>query len=69
MQTFRELRGAIRRAKSIYIQARFGVSERWLRITKAEARLLIQGAKSNATLPDETGFTWGPNNQDLYIDG
>ena len=69
MQTFLEMRAAIKRAKYIYVQVRFGVSERWLRLSKREARLLIQGCTPDSPLVDDTAFTWGQNNQDLYIDG
>lgn len=39
--TVRELRNAIREANDVLIQARFGVSERWLKITKREAMTLF----------------------------
>lgn len=69
-QTFQELRAAIKRAKHVYIQARFGSSERWLRITKREALFLVAGYTSNDPLLNDETFSWGARDGlDLFIGG
>lgn len=48
-KTIGELRKAIKKANIVHIQARFGVTEKWLTITKVEARYLLNGYRDEAT--------------------
>lgn len=41
--TLKRLRSAIREAKEVYVQPRFGSSERWSRVSKTEVMALIKG--------------------------
>ena len=41
--TVPEFRKAVREAKDVLTQVRFGCSERWVRISKADALLLVAG--------------------------
>lgn len=50
--TIFQLRRAIDAAAVIVTQVRFGTSEKWVRISKADARSLIKGV-SNSTTPEQ----------------
>lgn len=56
LSTIEALLGAIKYAKVVYIQPRFGTSEAWIRISKAEARFLAKALPENAT-PGVCEFT------------
>lgn len=47
--TIPELKKAIRRAKVILVQPRFGVSEKWIKITKNEATYIVSDINDSAT--------------------
>ena len=48
LMTIREVRRAVRKAQSVFVEARFGVAERDIKITKSEAIGLL------ATFEDDT---------------
>ena len=50
--TIPEFKKAIRAASEVLAQVRFGCSEKWVRISKADARSLVDG-KTNDTTPEE----------------
>ena len=52
LMTVKELRAAIKAAKIVLAVPRFGVSESWVKLTKADALGLVKGAKGAAT-PEE----------------
>ena len=41
--TIRDLRRAIRKARTCYVTPRYGLTERYLRVAKAEALFLVEG--------------------------
>lgn len=41
--TIKRLKQAIRTTRNIYVQPRFGTSERWIRVSKKDALELIDG--------------------------
>lgn len=48
--TVKDLRAAIKKCKSVYVQPRFGHKiTRWVRITKQDAHFLLKGINSNFT--------------------
>jgi len=49
LTTVDALQCALNVAKVVYIQARFGTSERWIRITKKEAQILVSNLEREAT--------------------
>jgi len=49
IKTVRELKTAIRHAKHILVQPRFGASERWIKITKREAKAIASDIPKFAT--------------------
>lgn len=51
--TIKALRSAIRKAKLILVQPRFGCTERWIKISKAEAIEMIFHISVNDTPADQ----------------
>jgi hypothetical protein len=47
--TVAEFRAAVTAAKDVLAQVRFGCSERWVRVSKADARALVSGYGRNDT--------------------
>lgn len=43
IRTIPELRAALKIAKAVYVQPRFGTVETWLKVSKSEARTLLLG--------------------------
>jgi hypothetical protein len=52
IETVGHLRAAIKRAKRICVQARFGTSESWIKISKVQALELIEGANDRQRASD-----------------
>lgn len=65
MQTFTTLRAAIRDANTVLIQPRFGLSERWLKISKKEALEMIRGYGAGIALELDERYSW--IDDELYI--
>lgn len=57
LHTIAQVKKAIKKADQICIQPRFGVSEKWIRITKEQARILIEGFDDDATPQQSEMFT------------
>jgi hypothetical protein len=49
LRTVAGTKHAIEMAREVFVQARFGSSERWVKITKLEARELVAELASDAT--------------------
>lgn len=66
-----ELRTAIKNAKLVLCQVRFGVSEQWVKLAKQEALELVKNADNNQTPGDFEmyGDTFGSIGSDgiLYL--
>jgi hypothetical protein len=56
LTTLTQVRRAIDAASEVLVQVRFGVSEQWVRISKADARSLIKGRNST---PDDMEMPCG----------
>ena len=56
--TINEYRKAVTNVREVLAQVRFGTSERWVRITKADALLLVKGMARDAT-PDDAEMYYG----------
>ena len=74
IDTIADLRRAIRdpRTKDVYVQARFGISETYVRITKSEALYLLKGYDADFTAADcevygEEFDTDGLGNGSIYL--
>jgi hypothetical protein len=52
LMTIRETRRALRQCAEVVVQVRFGVNEAWTKISKAEAKLLLDALDPAAT-PDD----------------
>jgi hypothetical protein len=50
--TVTEFRKAVRKAREVLAQVRFGTSERWVRISKADALTLVAGMARDTTPED-----------------
>ena len=53
----KELRAAIKVAKTVLMAPRFGVSESWVKVSKADALGLVKGAAGSATAEDFSMYT------------
>jgi hypothetical protein len=53
IMTVKQLKAAIKAASEIVIQPRFGASEHWVKISKAEAKALAANLGPNTTTPEE----------------
>lgn len=58
IKTVKETRKAIRECAEVLVQPRFGNSESWVKMRKADAMDLLRGLKSNQT----------PNDAEMYSD-
>lgn len=71
VKTIKDLKAEIKRCPEIYICPRFGVNERWLRITKNEAYYLIENYNDNDTADtleiDKLGEILNQSNGKKYI--
>lgn len=73
LTTVRSLKCAIRIAKTIMVQVRFGCSERWTKLSKLEALGLVSGIGSDDTTPEHfemfTGVfgTYDTSSKTLYL--
>ena len=56
--TVTELRKAVKKAKLIFIRVQFGLSERWVSISKREAEYLVNGINADLT-PQEAEMRSG----------
>lgn len=56
LTTVQSLQCALNVAKTVYIQPRFGCSERWIKISKKEAQILVSNLEQDAT----------PQNAEMY---
>lgn len=52
IDTVPKLRKAIKEANIVLVQVRFGVSEKYVKLSKIEARALIDGLEDDATPED-----------------
>jgi hypothetical protein len=57
MKTVKEFRAAVKAATKVVVMPRFGLSEAWVGITKADALGLVKGAKGDATAEEFSMFT------------
>ena len=71
IETIKGLKAEIKRCPEIYVCPRFGVSERWLRITKNEALYLIENYNDTDTATtlelDKLGEIVNQSNGKKYI--
>jgi hypothetical protein len=70
ISTIRELRAAIKGAREIRAEIRFGCSERWVRISKTDAVALVRDLGKVATAADAEMYsgTFGSFDGDtLYL--
>jgi len=68
-KTIKETKAAVRKAKAVFIQARFGVSEKWLRVSKETAFDLLDSIDPNDTPKDMEMFagSFGEMDIDRYL--
>lgn len=56
LKTIKETRAAIKAARVVYVEPRFGTSETWVRISKADALFILRG------------MTGTPHANEMYTD-
>ena len=57
LTTVQSLQCALNVAKTVYIQPRFGCSERWIKISKKEAQMLVSNLELTMTPKDAEMYT------------
>lgn len=67
LSTTYELRRAITICNVVVVQARFGCSEKWVRISKVEARELARGLPGTPHDCEMATGRFGELNQDLVL--
>ena len=71
IDTIGKLRKAVRIADRVFMQVRFGCSEKWVRITKVEIEFLLEGYDDTDTVEDMEmfgdSFARVYGNNDLYV--
>lgn len=71
--TVPELRKAIKESSAVYADVRFGVCERFVKISKQEAMALVETIGDDSTTPEDfemgTGMfgTWEGKGTELYL--
>lgn len=56
MQTIGEVRKLIKDAKAVYVRPRFGIMERWVRVSKAEAFAMFDAYDSSTFVMNALDF-------------
>ena len=72
ISTVADLKKAVSAAKHIFVQVRFGCSEKWVKISKQDARTLVSGLPDDATPQDAemSGEAFGEHSRNgniLYL--
>lgn len=69
IETLADLRKALKSCKAVFVQPRWGMNEKWLKVTKVEAKYLIEGMTDDeaADINDHSSLATIERGDQLYI--